>query len=288
MFSDLRHGVRVLAKNPGFSAVAILVLALGIGANSAIFSLINALLLKPLPINRPGQLAGIYVERTTPPGGFRAFSYPNYLDLRNEIDGFSRVAAHAVSLVGVGEGEVTRRVFADSVTANYFETFGSPLTIGRAFTPAEAEPGANLPVAIVSYSFWEREDRRPDILGESIRVNGQRLTIIGVAGEGFTGSSVLVGPELWLPLGLYGSITTDFIGTDRALADRDNHALEAVRRQAPDLRAPLAGGLSRRQPRPVGRASRGQCVFYVRWPGTLPGRRRTLRGEVVCRESADP
>lgn len=225
MFSDLRHGVRVLAKNPGFSAVAILVLALGIGANSAIFSLINALLLEPLPINRPGQLAGIYVERTTPPGGFRAFSYPNYLDLRNEIDGFSRVAAHAVSLVGVGEGEVTRRVFADSVTANYFETFGSPLTIGRAFTPAEAEPGANLPVAIVSYSFWEREDRRPDILGESIRVNGQRLTIIGVAGEGFTGSSVLVGPELWLPLGLYGSITTDFIGTDRALADRDNHAL---------------------------------------------------------------
>ncbi len=146
---------------------------------------------------------------------------------------------------------MTRRGFADSVTANYFETFGSPLTIGRAFTPAEAEPGANLPVAIVSYSFWEREDRRPDILGESIRVNGQRLTIIGVAGEAFTGSSVLVGPELWLPLGLYGSITTDFIGTDRALADRDNHALEAVRRQAPDLRAPLAGGLSRRQPGPV-------------------------------------
>jgi hypothetical protein len=247
MFSDLRYGVRVLAKHRGFSAVAILVLALGIGANSAIFSVINALLLKPLPIDRPGQLAGIYVERTTPPGGFRAFSYPNYQDLRNQVDGFSRVAAHNVSLVGVGDGEVTRRVFADSVTANYFETFGAPLAVGRAFTPEEEAPGANLPVAIVSYAFWEREGRRPDILGETLRVNGTPLTIIGVAGEGFTGSSVLVGPELWLPLGLYGSITTDITGgVDRALADRDNHTLivfgrlrdgQTVETVAPELEA---------------------------------------------------
>jgi len=257
MFSDLRYGVRVLAKHRGFSAVAILVLALGIGANSAIFSVINALLLKPLPIDRPGQLAGIYVERTTPPGGFRAFSYPNYQDLRNQVDGFSRVAAHNVSLVGVGDGEVTRRVFADSVTANYFETFGAPLALGRAFTPEEEAPGANLPVAIVSYAFWEREGRRPDILGETLRVNGTPLTIIGVAGEGFTGSSVLVGPELWLPLGLYGSITTDITGgVDRALADRDNHTLivfgrlrdgQTVETVAPELEA-IAARLAQAYP----------------------------------------
>lgn len=162
------------------------ILVLGIGANSAIFSVINALLLKPLPIDRPGQPAGIYVERTTPPGGFRAFSYPNYQDLRNQVDGFSRVAAHNVSLVGVGDGEVMRRVFADSVTANYFETFGAPLAVGRAFTPEEEQPGANLPVAIVSYAFWEREGRRPDILGETLRVNGKPLTIIGMARSRFS------------------------------------------------------------------------------------------------------
>ena len=85
VFSDLRYGVRMLAKNPGFSAVAILVLALGIGANSAIFSLVNAMLLKPLPVARPGELAGIYSEKTTPPGGYRAFSYPNYRDLRDGV-----------------------------------------------------------------------------------------------------------------------------------------------------------------------------------------------------------
>ena len=150
MLSDLRYGVRMLAKNPGFSAVAILVLALGIGANSAIFSLVNAILLKPRPIPRPGELVGVYNERTTPPGGFRALSYPNYRDLRDSADGFVSLAAHNGSLVGVGDGTVTRRVFADLVSANYFETFGSPLTLGRAFTPAEEEPGADVPVAIVS------------------------------------------------------------------------------------------------------------------------------------------
>ena len=234
MFSDLRYGVLMLAKNPGFSAVAILVLALGIGANSAIFSLINAMLLKPLPIERPGELVGIYNEKTTPPGGFRAISYPNYRDLRASADGFSSLAAHNVTLVGIGDGTVTRRVFADLVSANYFETFGSTLALGRAFTPAEEEPGANVPVAIVSYAYWEREGRNPDILGDTLRVNGDLLTIVGVAGEGFTGSSVVLGPEVWLPLGLYGSTTTDIMGdATQTLAERDNHTLFVFGRLGP-------------------------------------------------------
>lgn len=252
VLADLRYGVRVLAKNPGFSTVAILVLALGIGANSAIFSLINTLLLKPLPIGRPDQLAGVYVEQTTPPGGFRAFSYPNYQDLRNEADAFNSLAAHNVSLVGVGEGEVTRRVFADSVTANYFETFGVPLALGRSFTPAEERPDANLPVVIVSYAFWEREGGRREMVGETVRVNGEPLTVVGVAAEGFTGSSVILAPEVWLPLGLYGSLTTAITGpTDESLRDRDNHTLMVVGRLrdgrtienvAPELAA-IASGL---------------------------------------------
>jgi len=234
MLSDLRFGVRMLAKTPGFSAVAILVLALGIGANSAIFSLVNAMLLKPRPIERPGELVGIYHERTTPPGGYRALSYPNYRDLRASAAGFSSLAAHSVTLVGIGDGTVTRRVFADLVSANIFETFGSPLALGRAFTPAEEEPGATVPVVIVSYVYWEREGRNPDILGEAIRVNGDLLTIVGVAGQGFTGSSVVLAPELWLPLGLYGSTTTDIVGNaSQALAERDNHALFVFGRLGP-------------------------------------------------------
>ena len=231
----------MLAKNPGFSTVAILVLALGIGANSAIFSLVNAMLLKPLPLARPGELAGIYSEKTTPPGGYRAISYPNYRDLRDSATVFTGLAAHNVTLVGVGEGTVTRRVFVDVVSANYFETFGSPLALGRAFTPTEEEPDANLPVVIVSHAYWEREGRSPDILGDSIRVNGDLLTIVGVAGEGFAGSSVLVAPELWLPLGLYGSTTTDILGgASQSLADRDNHTLIVVGR----LRAGLTPAMA--------------------------------------------
>ena len=247
----------MVLKHPGFSATAIVVLALGIGANSAIFSIINAMLLKPLAIHRPGELVGVYVERTTAPGGYRPFSYPNFQDLREQADAFADLAAHNLIRVGIGDGEATRRVFADAVTANYFETFGVPLALGRAFTAAEEQPGANLPVAIVSHDYWVREGRRPDVLGETILVNAEPLTIVGVAAAGFTGSSVLFVPEVWLPLGLYGTVATDIVGTpSRSLRERDNHTLmvkgrlgpgHSVESVAPELEA-IAARLSRAYP----------------------------------------
>ncbi|MYD87092.1 MAG: ABC transporter permease [Acidobacteria bacterium] len=233
LLKDLRYGVRMVLKHPGFSATAIVVLALGIGANTAIFSIINAMLLKPLPIHRPGELVGVYVERTTAPGGYRPFSYPNFEDLREQAGAFANLAAHNLVLVGIGDGEATRRVWADAVTANYFETFGVPLALGRAFTAAEEQPGANLPVAIVSHDYWVREGR-PDVLGETILVNAEPLTIVGVAAAGFTGSSVLFRPEVWLPLGLYGTVATDIAGTpSRSLRERDNYTLTVKGRLGP-------------------------------------------------------
>ena len=103
------------------------------------------MLLKPLPIHRPGELVGVYVERTTAPGGFRAFSYPNFQDLREQAAAFANLAAHNLTLVGIGDGEATRRVFADAVTANYFETFGVPLALGRAFTRRKSSPEPTSP-----------------------------------------------------------------------------------------------------------------------------------------------
>ena len=258
LLKDLRYGVRMVLKHPGFSATAIMVLALGIGANSAIFSIINAMLLKPLPIHRPGELVGVYVERTTAPGGYRAFSYPNFLDLREQAAAFADLAAHNLTLVGVGDGEAARRVWADAVTANYFETFGVPLALGRAFTAAEERPGANLPVAIVSHDYWVRGGRRPDLLGETILVNAEPLTIVGVAAAGFTGSSVLFRPEVWLPLGLYGTVATEFGGTpgSRSLRERDYYTLmvkgrlgpgHSVESVAPELEA-IAARLARAYP----------------------------------------
>ena len=257
LLKDLRYGVRMLRKHPGFSATAIIVLALGIGANSAIFSIINAMLLKPLPIHRPGELVGVYVERTTAPGGYRAFSYPNFQDLREQAAAFANLAAHNLTLVGIGDGGAARRVFADAVTANYFETFGVPLALGRAFTAAEERPDANLPVAIVSHDYWVREGRRPDILGETILVNAEPLTIVGVAAAGFKGSSVLFGPEVWLPLGLYGTVAADVVSTPtRSLRERDYYTLvvkgrlrpgHSVESVAPELEA-IAARLSRAYP----------------------------------------
>ena len=257
LLQDLRYGVRMVLKHPGFSATAIVVLALGIGANIAIFSIINAMLLKPLPIHRSGELVGVYVERTTAPGGYRAFSYPNFQDLREQAAAFANLAAHSLTLVGIGDGEATRRVWADAVTANYFETFGVPLALGRAFTAAEEQPGANLPVAIVSHDYWVREGRRPDVLGETILVNAEPLTIVGVAAAGFSGSSVLFVPEVWLPLGQYGTVATGAFGaTSRPLRERDNYTLmvkgrlrpgHSVESVAPELEA-IAARLSRAYP----------------------------------------
>ena len=257
LLQDLRYGVRMVLKHPGFSATAIVVLALGIGANIAIFSIINAMLLRPLPIHRPGELVGVYVERTTAPGGYRAFSYPNFQDLREQAAAFANLAAHSLTLVGIGDGEATRRVWADAVTANYFETFGVPLALGRAFTAAEEQPGANLPVAIVSHDYWVREGRRPDVLGETILVNAEPLTIVGVAAAGFSGSSVLFVPEVWLPLGQYGTVATGTFGaTSRPLRERDNYTLmvkgrlrpgHSVESVAPELEA-IAARLSRAYP----------------------------------------
>ncbi len=237
---DLRHGVRMLASKPGFSAIAIIVLALGIGANTAIFSLVNAFLLKPLLIQTPEQLLGCYSRNIHKPDVYRAFSYPNYVDLRNSNALFSSLLAHNLAMVGVSEGETTRRVFADLVSSNYFATFGVPLFRGRPFTSIEERPASASDVVIISYSFWKKTGSDPNALGKTLRVNSRVLTVVGIAAEGFTGSTALVAPELFMPLGLYDAMTNDFEGTGRRLAARDNPVLILVGRLRPGMSAKAA------------------------------------------------
>src|SRR5579863_4258797 len=120
LWQDIKYGVRMLLNKPGFTAAAVLVLALGIGANSAVFSLINAFLLKPLHVQKPEELAGLFSRDTKHPGSYRAFSYPNYVDIRDRNQAFSNLAAMNMALVGVQEGDTTRRTFAAVVSSNYF------------------------------------------------------------------------------------------------------------------------------------------------------------------------
>jgi predicted permease len=237
LWQDFRYGVRMLLKKPGFTTVAVTVLALGIGANTAIFSLVNAFLLKPLAFEKPEQLVGCYSRSTRRPDSYRAFSYPNYLDLREKNTVFTSLMAHNPSLVGLTEGDSTRRVFADNISSNYFETFGIRLFRGRPFSPTEEKPASNAPVVIVSYQYWQRSGADPDIIGKTIRVNGRQFTVVGITPEDFTGTSALISMELYLPLGVYESMVNDFDGAPRALSNRDNHCLILVGRLRPGLTA---------------------------------------------------
>ena len=227
---NFRHGIRLLAKRPGFTAMAVLVLALGIGANTAMFSVVNAFLFKPLAIRNPERIVGLYSKDTQRPDTYRAFSYPEYSEIRSSNTVFSGLMAHTLAMVGLTEGEGTRRVFADLVSSDYFETLGAPLARGRAFTPEEERPGSAIPVAIVSWGFWEKNGSDPALVGKTLRINGRVHTIVGITAQGFSGTTALVSSDLYLPLGMYESAVNDFEGRTQPLAARDNHALIVVGR----------------------------------------------------------
>ncbi|HEY0705119.1 MAG TPA: ABC transporter permease [Candidatus Acidoferrales bacterium] len=233
---DVRLGARMFRKNLGFTCAAVLVLALGIGATTAIFSLVNAFLFKPLVMQNSSAVVGVY-SRDTHKSDYRAFSYPDYAQLRADRSVFSSLLAHNLAMVGLaeGNGDTTKRVFADMVSSNYFTTFGVPLSQGRAFTAEEERPGSGLPVAIVSYSYWKKNGADPGVLGQPLQINGRVYTVIGVTAKGFSGTSAMICPELYLPLGVYESVVNDFDGRGKSLAERDNHALLLVGRLRPGM-----------------------------------------------------
>ena len=206
---DTRFALRTLRHSPGFALTAIVTLALGIGVNTGIFSVVNGLLLRPL-YERSGEVVSVYGRGTAPSGEDRGsgFSYTNYLYLREgTTDIFENVAAFSIVFVGLDAGEGTRRTLASATTANYFDVFDRRMALGRPFTTEEERPGANIRVAIISYSLWERRGADPGVLERPVRVNGEPFTVVGVAPKGFTGTSI-PGPEVWLPLGAHGASIT--------------------------------------------------------------------------------
>ena len=234
IWQDVGYACRALRNKPAFTAAAVLVLALGIGANSAAFSLINALLLKPLAVTKPEELVSLYSRDTKHPDSYRAFSYPNYADIRNSHVAFSSVTAHNLALVGIKEGYETRRTFADIVSSNYFSTLGVPLFEGRPFRADEEKPGHELTV-IVSYSFWRKTGQDPQIIDKHLRINGHLFTVVGITPKGFTGTTVLASPELYLPFGAYDSVMNDLKSYGKPLNARDNNPLFLVGRLKPRL-----------------------------------------------------
>ncbi len=227
---DTRFAWRTLRHGPGFALTAIVTLALGIGVNIGMFSFVNGLLVRPL-YERADEVVQVRSRRTAPPGG-RAFSYPNYRDLQaGTTDVFADLAASDTRFVGLDTGDRPRSAMASVVTANYFQVFGAPPALGRAFTPEEERPGASIRVAIISYQLWEQFGADTDTLGRVVRIDGEQFTVVGVAAEGFGGTSI-PGPEVWLPLGVHGTFGTK--GTPgRPFGTREAHELSVVGRLRP-------------------------------------------------------
>jgi predicted permease len=230
LLRDLRLALRTLRKAPAFSAVAVLVLALSLGINTAVFTIVDAMLFPPLA-GQAEPLVSLYNHKTSPAGSsrdaYRAFSYPDYLRIRAHREVFSHLLAQNLAMIGVTEGGTTRRVFADLVSSNYFETLGVRPELGRTFTAAEERPGADIPVAIVSHRYWRAHGAPADLTGQTIRINSRVFTIVGVAPAGFTGTMVMMTPQVWLPLGVYDQTINDIFKEDQAggLASAATHGL---------------------------------------------------------------
>ena len=214
---DLRYGSRMLLKRPGLSSIAIITLALGIGANTAIFSLVNTVLLRPLPIDRPEQLVSLNSD--SPGSNVPTLSYPNYRDFRDRNDVLAGLLCYRFSPISLSNNGVNERMWAYLVSGNYFDVLGVKPALGRFFTEQDDKaPGAH-PVAVITYNCWQKRFAgATDVVGKNVIVNGRSFTIIGVAGQGFHGSEISYVPEMWFPMMMLGQIEP---GSDY-LEDRDS------------------------------------------------------------------
>ena len=195
---DFKYGARMLARSPGFTLVAVLSLALGIGANTAIFSLINVVLLRPLPVADVQSLVTISTTDQRNPGNLQ-LSHLNFKDLRAGNAVFTDMAAFTFNAVNYSNGSESEPITALIVTGNYFSLLGAQPALGRGFLPEEEQNEA--PVAVISDGFWSRRlGSDPHVIGKAITLNRTAYTIVGVAPHGFTGTLLGAGPVVWLPI----------------------------------------------------------------------------------------
>ncbi|HYR83316.1 MAG TPA: ABC transporter permease [Terriglobia bacterium] len=206
LFQDVRYGVRVVMKSPGFLVAAVLSLALGIGGNTTIFTMINTVFLQPLPVEKPSELITVYGTDTSNTqnlvlGAFMPLSYPNYVDYKTQNDVFTDLAVYTfpygVSLAGA---EKPTPVNVQLVSGNYFSLLGVNAALGRTFLPEEDKVAGSSAVAVLDYKFWQRQfGSNLRVIGDTIRLNGHPFTVIGVAPRGFDGTIGVIAPDMWAP-----------------------------------------------------------------------------------------
>ncbi|MHC1769025.1 MAG: ABC transporter permease [Verrucomicrobiia bacterium] len=201
--NDLRFALRQLLKSPGFTAVVVLTLALGIGANTTIFSITNGLLLRPLPVREAERLVALFTTYEKQ-SGLNGTSYPDYRDLRDRNDVFEGLAAHFYFPMALRTADRAEVVMGHVISWNYFEVLGVSPGIGRAFLPEEDQaPGAR-PVAMLSHRLWQsRLLGDPEVIGKTVLVNGRPFTVVGIVPD-FTSLCTAVAPDVWVPVAMIG------------------------------------------------------------------------------------
>ncbi len=229
---DLRYALRGLFKSKAFTTVAVLTLGLGIGVNTAIFSVVNAFLFRPLPVRDPEQL--VVIASQTPLVEFPiGVSYPNYLDYRQRTDVVQDVALYLPAVVSLQDQGEAQRAWVEVVSGNYFDMLGVPALHGRTFSPEEGEVRGGAPVIVLDHGFWEREyGGDPSVVGRGVEINGSPYTIIGVAPPEFSGTEFLIGVDGYVSVMMIESIRPDFAGI---LDGRGAKLFRSLARLQPDV-----------------------------------------------------
>jgi len=234
LFQDLRFGMRMLLKNRGFTAVIVITLALGIGANTAIFSLINTALLKTLPVKDPQRL--VFFMVAGPQGMGTGFSYPLLQQLNQNDHSFTGIIAAntpgRMRMAEPGTGGQVELVQAGRVSGNFFSELGVSAVAGRMLTEDDDSPSGGQPVAVISYNYWKRRfDLDPGVIGRKITLDDFPFTIVGVAPPGFFGIEVGSNTDLWWPI----RMTPQVIPGDQSLSDGHHRWLYLMARLKPSV-----------------------------------------------------
>ena len=214
LWQDLRYAVRTFVKAPGLTLIAVLSIALGIAANTSIFTMVNAVLFKPMPVLHPEQLVALYtIDPNSRYGG--EFSYPDYRDYRDNNDLFSDLFVHHGTAVSLkNSGDKAELIWGELVSGNYFSGLGVTPATGRVFSPDDDRAEGGHPVTVLSHAFWQRRfGGDPNIVGKAVRLNGHDFTVVGIARKGFSGTR-FVGfiPDVWVPITMHSQILADSEG----------------------------------------------------------------------------
>ena len=239
LWQDLRHGIRLLAKNPGFTFIAVASLAIGIGINSAIFSLADALLLRPLPVPRP---ADVVTVNSTTLNGFGGVSYRDYVDFRDHSRSFQGLVAFTGVRVGLSArpDALPQMKYGLLVTGNFFSALGVEPELGRGFLPQEDQVPGRDAVAVLSHELWVQQFAAdPTIVGRKVRLSGIEFTVVGVAPEKFTGLDLYIHPAFYIPVMM----------SPRLSANADDHLLDARSRRDLTVKGRLQPGVTPDQAR---------------------------------------